>query len=51
MGTSMVKWTILDPCLVLSERESILCIKFEFCEGKNHWHLKNILIYNYKKKN
>ena len=28
----MVKWTTLDPCLVLSESGSKVYIKFEFCE-------------------
>ena len=43
-----VKWTAPDPCLVLSESGSILCTNFEFCEEKNHRHLKNILIYKAK---
>ena len=49
MGASTVEWTTHDPCMVLSESESILCIIFEFCEEKNHKHLRNILIYKVKK--
>ena len=33
MGISMVKWTTPDPCLMLSESDSMLCTSFEFCEG------------------
>ena len=38
MGASTVKWTTLDPYLVLSESDSILCTNFEFCEEINHRH-------------
>ena len=48
LGASMVKWTAPDPCLVLSESDSILCLNFEFCEEKTHRHSKNILIYKAK---
>ena len=48
LGASMVKWTNPDPCLVLSESDSILCTNFEFCEEKSHRHLKNLLIYKFK---
>ena len=30
----MVKWTTLDPCLVFSESDSILCINMEFYKEK-----------------
>jgi hypothetical protein len=48
LGASTVKWTTSDPCLVLSESDSILHIKFEYYEVKNHRHFKNILIYKPK---
>ena len=41
-GASMVKWTALDPCLMLSESDSSLYINFQFCEEKNHKHFKNM---------
>ena len=34
MGTTTVKWTTLDSCLVLSESDGILYTNFEFCEDK-----------------
>ena len=34
----MVKWTILDPCLVLSESDSKLYTNFDFVKEKNHRH-------------
>ena len=40
MGASTVKWTTLDPGLVLNESYPILCTSFEFCEEKSHRHLK-----------
>ena len=48
MGANKVKWTTHDPCLVLSESVSMLCSNYEFCEKKNHRHLKNISIYEAK---
>ena len=33
---------------MLSESNSILYIKFEFCEEKNQWHIKFMLIYKAK---
>ena len=38
-GASMVKWTILDPCLVLSESDSKLYTDFDFVKEKNSRHL------------
>ena len=34
-----VKWIAPNPCLMLSELDSILCTNFEFCKEKK---LKNI---------
>ena len=48
LGASTVKWTTPDPCLVLTESDSLLCTNFEFCEEINHRHFKNILIYKAK---
>ena len=55
MGTSTFKYTTPLPCIGLSESDSTLYTKFEFCEGKNHKHLekknqksKNTLIYKAK---
>ena len=48
MGVSTVKWTTHDPCLVLSEGDSILCTNVEFCEENNDRHFKDILIYKAK---
>ena len=48
MGASMVKWTTPNPCLVLSESDLVLCINFEYCEGKNHGHFESALIYKAK---
>jgi hypothetical protein len=42
LGTSLVKYTTPLPCINLSESDSKLHTNFEFCEGKNHKHLKNI---------
>jgi hypothetical protein len=42
MGASTVEWTTHDPCLVLSESDSILCIIFEFCEKKSQTFKKHI---------
>jgi hypothetical protein len=44
----MVKWTAPDPNLVFNESNSKLYTNFEFCEGKNHRHFKNIPIYKAK---
>ena len=44
----MVKYTTPLPCIGLSESDSKLYTNFEFCEGKNHKHLKNTLIYKAK---
>ena len=33
-GASTVKWTSLDPCLVVSESDSILYTNFKSCEKK-----------------
>ena len=41
----MFKYTIPLLCISLNESDSKLYIDFGFCEGKNHKHLKNILIY------
>jgi len=39
----MVKWTILDPCLVLSESDSKLYTNFDFVKEKNHrYFLKHV---------
>ena len=40
MGTSTFKYTTPLPCIGLSESDSTLYTKFEFCEGKNHKHLE-----------
>ena len=40
LGASMVRWTTPDPCLVLSDRDWKLYTNFEFCEEKNHIHVK-----------
>ena len=48
MSASTIKWTALDPCLVFSESNSKLYTRFKFCEGENHRHFKNILIYKAK---
>ena len=37
---STVKYTIALKCIGLSESASTLYTNFEFCEGKNHKHLK-----------
>ena len=34
MGASTVMWTTPDPCLMLSESDSIFYTNFEFCEKK-----------------
>ena len=44
-GSRAINWTTPDPCPVFSESDSKLYTDFEFCEEKNHWHFKNILIY------
>ena len=41
----MVKHTTPLPCIDLSGSDSKLYNDFEFCEGKNHKHLKNTLVY------
>jgi hypothetical protein len=38
LGASTVKWTTLDPYLVLNESDLELCTNFEYCEEKNHRH-------------
>ena len=43
-GASTVKWTIHDPCLVLSENDSKLCIYIEFFEEKYYRLLKHICL-------
>jgi hypothetical protein len=47
-GANTVKYTTPLPCIGLSESDSKLYTNFEFCEGKNHRHLKNTLIYKTK---
>ena len=44
MAASTVYWATPFSCLVLSERDSILCTNFEFCEGKMHRPFKNIVV-------
>jgi hypothetical protein len=44
-GASMVKYTTPLPCIGFNGIGSKLYTNFEFCEGKNHKHLKNTLIY------
>jgi hypothetical protein len=44
----MVKWITPNPCLVLSESDSKLYTNLEWCEEKNHRHIKRILIYKAK---
>ena len=48
MGANMVKYITPLPYTCLSESVSKLYTNFEFCEGKNHKHLKNTLIYKAK---
>ena len=38
----MVKWTTLEPCIVLRERDSKLYTNFEFVKEKNHTFLEHI---------
>jgi hypothetical protein len=45
MGTSMVQWTILDPCEGLTMQGSKLLIKFNFFEFFFYNMLRNMLIY------
>ena len=40
LGASLVKYTTLLPYICLNESDSTLYIIFEFCEGKNHKHLR-----------
>ena len=42
LGARIVKYATSLPCIGLSESVSKLYINFEFCEGKNHKHMKNI---------
>ena len=49
VGASTVKWTAPDPCLVLSESDSILCTNFESCEEKKHTNLQRQVIHDDKK--
>ena len=55
MGASTVKWTDLDPYLVLVESDSKLYTNFEFGERKKktkkktNKHVKNTLIYKSEK--
>ena len=42
---SMVKYTTSLTYIGFSGIDSKLYTNFEFCEGKNHKHLKNTLIY------
>jgi hypothetical protein len=44
-GASTVKYTSPLTWIGLSESDSNPYTNFEFCEGKNHKHLKNTLIY------
>jgi hypothetical protein len=48
MGTSSVKYKTPLPCISLSESDTKIYYKFEFCEGKHHKHLRNTLIYKAK---
>ena len=46
----MVKYTTLVPYIGLSESDLLyLYTNLEFCEGKNHKHFINTLIYKAKK--
>ena len=47
-GASKVKWVALDPCLVLSESDLILCTNLKNFEEKDHRYFKNIFIYKAK---
>ena len=47
-GASKVKYTIPLSCIGLSESDSNPYTNFKFCEGKNHKHLENTLIYKAK---
>ena len=40
MVASTVQWITPDPCLVLSESDSILYADFKYCEENNHRHSK-----------
>ena len=40
MGKSTVQWTILDPCLGLSESDAKLYTNFEVYEKEIHKHQK-----------
>ena len=44
----MVKWTSLDPPLMLSEIDSKLYTNLDFVQNKYHTHLRDILIYKAK---
>ena len=44
----MVKYPTPVPWISLSESDSKLYTTFEICEGENHKHLKNTLIYKAK---
>ena len=41
LGAGTVKYTTSLPCIGSGDSESKLYTNFEFCEGKNHKHLKN----------
>ena len=47
-GTSTVKYKTPLPCIGLSGNYCRIYINFEFCEGKNHKHLENTMIYKAK---
>ena len=47
-GTSMVKWTTSDPCLVLSESDAKVHTIFKISEEKMYRLLINTLIYEAK---
>ena len=42
MGASMVKWTILDPCLGFTESDPKIYTNFEFHVIEIHKYLQNI---------
>ena len=39
-GANTIKWTIVDPCVGLTESDSKLYTNFEVCEERIHKHLK-----------
>ena len=45
VDTSTTKWTTFYHCLGATESGSKLYNNFEFCEGKNYGHSKDIPVY------